>query len=108
MVGKAQEKTAVLRTVKRRNATSGKTYAWLSRSTAVAAEANCSGSCSDVTRTATPRRSRSVQAAQYASSSSGASSGASPMVCSSTQPASNPSSSARARKERRPGPSKPS
>ena len=49
---------------------------WLSRSTAVTAEANWSGSCSDVTNTATPRRSRSVQAAQYASSSNGASSGA--------------------------------
>jgi len=35
VVGKAQEKTRVLRTVKRRNATTGKTYAWLTPSTAM-------------------------------------------------------------------------
>ena len=35
VVGKAQEKTAVLRTVKRRNATTGKSYAWLVPSTAM-------------------------------------------------------------------------
>ena len=35
VVGKAQEKTRVLRTVKRRNASSGKSYAWLVPSTAM-------------------------------------------------------------------------
>lgn len=35
VVGKAQEKTRVLRTVKRRNARTGKTYAWLTPSTAM-------------------------------------------------------------------------
>ena len=34
-VGKAQEKTAVLRTTKRRNPRTGKTYAWLIKSTAM-------------------------------------------------------------------------
>ncbi len=36
---------------------------WLSRSTAVIAEASCSGSCSEVTRTATPNLSVVVTAA---------------------------------------------
>jgi hypothetical protein len=34
-VGKAQEKTAVLRTTKRSNPRTGKTYAWLTKSTAM-------------------------------------------------------------------------
>lgn len=81
---------------------------WLSRSTAVTAEASCNGSCSEVTRTPTPSRSRAVQAAEYASSSNGASSGDSPTICSSTHPPSNPNSSARPRYERSPAVSKSS
>jgi hypothetical protein len=71
---------------------------WLSRSTAVTAEASCSGSCNELTRTATPSLRHSVQAAAaYANISSGAMSGVGPIDCSITQPASKPSSSALAR-----------
>jgi hypothetical protein len=70
---------------------------WLRRSTAVTVDANCSGSCNDVINTATPSRSRVVHAAAYASSSIGAISGVAPMVCSTVQPPSKPSSSARAK-----------
>jgi Beta-lactamase len=73
------------------------TRPWLSRSTAVTAAASWSGSCKELTTTATPSRSRSVQAAAYANVSSGAMSGVGPIDCSITQPASKPSCSARAR-----------
>ena len=69
------------------------TRPWLSRSTAVTAAARWSGSCKELTTTATPSRSRSVQAAAYANSSSEAMSG----VGRSTAPSPSPPRSRAAR-----------